>query len=310
MMLEQNQDTMSIGYPMLPKLKKAYGFDLWMIMRIHGDDCIVLAAEGDSYDISQGMVFKLNRTNRLNLSNFSKPKIVSNVDANDEQLPFVNNHFNIKSYLHIPIINKTHHFIGSLCAISSKPQPKAMIEKLEEINVFHQTVSERLDEILLAATRYQAESRALVVNDIDKTTKLYNWRGWERLLDREEARCRSLGFLGDIITIELTGLAEHMSIDGGESAEALLKDVAKTIQAHVIKDSMIAHIGRTEFVICSVNNTNPVEQYGNSILQALKDRSIAALLGYARSIPNKGLRDAWEHAEHMLYKHKNNMLVE
>lgn len=310
-MLTINQDEMSVGFPVLSELKDQYGFDQWMIMRMHGTDCVVVAAEGDAYGISKGMMFKLNKAIPEKLPQFKKARVVPNIESERDQLPFVNNHFPIASYLHFPIINKEHQFFGSLFAISAKPQINFTDTQLCELDTINQTISKQLNVALASSKTFRSDSLKQVAGDIDEMTKLFNWRGWERLLDSEEMRCRNFGYVGDIITIDFVGLTDYISAHGGQSAETKLKKIALTLAKTAHEDSIIARVGSSEFVICSINNTaESIEEYADNILNALSFIDIQVLVGSARSIPNKGLRDAWEHAEHALYKQKSHFLLD
>lgn len=310
-MLTINQDEMSSGFPVLSELRDRYGFDQWMIMRIHGTDCIVVAAEGVGYDISKGMVFKLNQAIHSNMPQFKTSKVVCNIESERDQLPFINSHLSIQSYLHFPIINKKHGFFGSLCAISEKTQINFIESQLDEINTVNQALTEQLDKALASSKAFREDSLALVANDLDETTQFLNWRGWERMLDSEEQHYQRFGYLGDIISIDLVGLTAFISEYGAESTDKELKKIALILSGSVSDDSIIARVGDSEFVICSINNDiAPIENYANRILKALSNTDIQVLIGYARSIPNKGLRYAWELAEHMLYKEKINRLLD
>lgn len=310
-MLTINQDEMSTGFPVLSQLKDHYGFDQWMVVRIHDTDCIVIASSGDGYDISKGMVFKLNLSIGSDMPQFKEPKVVPNIESDCEHLSFINSHLPIQSYLHFPIINKEHGFFGSLCAISKQAQINFMQNELDEINSVSQTLTEQLDKALASSKVFRADCLRKIANDRDETTQLFNWRGWERLLDSEEIRCQRFGYLGDIITIDFVGLTDYMSEHGGQFTEQELKKIALILSDTVSEDSIVARVGGSEFVVCSINNEiASIEQYGNSILKALSNTDIQVFVGYARSIPNKGLRYAWELAEHMLYKEKINRLLD
>jgi diguanylate cyclase (GGDEF)-like protein len=105
----------------------------------------------------------------------------------------------------------------------------------------------RLAAALAAAEQRIAELEARA--DIDPLLDIFNRRGFERELNRSLAHVRRYGTLAALLFIDLDGFKAVNDRHGHTVGDALLKQVARALAAHVRASDVVARYGGDEFAV-------------------------------------------------------------
>ena len=116
------------GQAVLHFLRQKFGFDLWMITRVEGNDWIVLQAEDHGYDVKPGRVFNWADSFCSHMVQGHAPRIA----PRSEDVPLyasapIAQQVNIKAYIGQPLVKEDGSLFGTLCAIDPEPKSEKII---------------------------------------------------------------------------------------------------------------------------------------------------------------------------------------
>lgn len=287
-------------------LGNRFGFDLWMITRIEGEDWIVLQANDKGYGVKEGDVFRW-------IDSFCSQMVAGlgpRVAPASETIPAyaaapIGQSLTIASYAGVPLLRADGGLFGTLCAIHPKPQPASIKEEqhlLELLGTLLSTVMQNELQLIEETRRVErAEAEALT----DVLTGLYNRRGWNRLLLAEEERCRRFGHPAFVVCVDLDGLKLVNDSKGHAAGDALIQRAAAVLLRTVRPQDIVARLGGDEFVILGVEaDYQGTEALKNRLRSAFQSENIEASIGAAIRQPASGLQCAWEKADREMYMDK------
>lgn len=291
----------------LDYLKNLIAFRLWMITRTHGEDWIVLAARDRLDEIKPGTVFRWSDTLCHRMVNRQRPQFSPDISlVPDYRQAPINEQLPIGAYIGVPIMRADGSLFGTLCAVDDKPCSPIIRDHQHLIEIFAQflgttfELENQLTHELRLRERVEAEAM------IDELTDVCNRRGWERLLEKEEHRCRRYGHQAGIIVVDLDDLKTINDEKGHYAGDELLKRSARLLRVCCRASDIIARLGGDEFVILAVETSGgQTEKLYGRINFTLADAAISASIGWASRFGDQTIGETMKHADRMMYEHKN-----
>ncbi len=301
-----NKDFQVVVRNTLHFLHQRYGFALWMFTRLEENDWIVLTAEDHGYGIGEGTLFPWKDSLCSRMVDNLGPRVAPVVaDVPVYATAPITEHLNIGAYVGIPLKRRDGSLFGTLCAIDPLPQPSLIAEEQELIELIADLLNRLLNAELTAAQALRRAERAEVVMMRDPLTALYNRRGWDRLLTKEEERCRRYGHPACVISIDLDELKLVNDTSGHAAGDALLLAASHVIEDTLRATDIAARLGGDEFGILAVECDAAA---ADALLVRLRTRmaaeGIKASSGLAMRQRGKDLTRAFSDADAAMYADK------
>lgn len=287
-------------------LRQRFDLDLWMVTRAEDNDWIVLGIEESQYNVKVGTVFNWSDSFCSRMVEGLGPRIAPQSDLVDvyRNAPIAAA-VKIGAYIGVPLTKEDGSLFGTLCAIDPDPQSENIREEQELIELMADLLSSILHKELAAADATRRAERAEAEAARDVLSSLYNRRGWDQLLDREEDRCRRYGNPACVISIDLDGLKLVNDNHGHAAGDQLIVNAANAIQDVVRLNDIAARVGGDEFFILCIECTlDDVQVFINRLRQSFDKAGVAASIGYANRHPEKGLIASCEEADAKMYEEK------
>ncbi len=266
------------GQAVLEFLHRRVGFSLWMVTRVQGEDFIILQSEGTGYGVNPGTVIRWADSFCSRMVKGNGPRVAPDSDAVPAYVAApAGRQFPVKAYIGVPITHADGRLFGTLCAIDPVRQPDAIVE----------------DEL-----------EALV----DPLTSLLNRRAWDRLLVREDERCRRYGHTATVFVIDLDQLKEVNDSAGHAAGDALLVRAATALREVVRDVDIVARLGGDEFGLIAVEcDAADAELLLARLRNSLDARQVRASVGLSVRETSGGLKKAWEQADRLMYAQKRTL---
>lgn len=294
------------GHAVLEFLHRRLGFSLWMVTRVQGDDYIILQTEGEGYGVSQGTVIRWADSFCSEMVKGNGPRIApdSGAVAAYAAAP-VGLQVPIKAYIGVPLTHSDGRLFGTLCAIDPARQPDAIVQEQELIELLASMLSSILDAELKLSEEVRRSEHLELETLVDPLTSLLNRRAWDRLLAREEERCRRYGHTATVFVIDLDQLKEVNDTSGHAAGDALLVRAATALREVVRDIDIVARLGGDEFGLIAVEcDTAGAELLLSRLRSALDERQVRASVGLSVREPAGGLMGAWDQADRLMYAQK------
>ena len=295
-----------VGQSVLKFLHARYGFDLWMITRVEDKDWIVLQSEDYAYDVKPGHVFCWEDSFCSHMVKGKAPCIA----PRSEEIPLYANapiaqQVPIKAYIGQPLYHEDGSIFGTICAVDPQPQPKSLLDEAPLIEQMAALLSYILQAELRASAQLRQVERLQVEALTDHLTSLVNRRGWDHVIDAEEARCKLYGHPVAIIIIDLNDLKITNDLFGHSAGDQLIRSTANILKHIIPTEYLVARLGGDEFgVLCTETHHDEAEQLVQTILSTLEHEKISAAVGLAMRDPSKGLSEATIQADLNMYRNK------
>jgi diguanylate cyclase (GGDEF)-like protein len=294
------------GRAVLEFLHRRFGFGLWMITRVEGDDWIVLQSEDHGYGVGAGQVFRWTDSFCFRMVEGLGPRVAPDTDLVPafasapigRQVP-------IRAYVGVPLTHRDGSLFGTLCAIDPARQPDGIVKECDLIELLASMLSSILQSELKVAEEARRRERLEMEALVDPLTRLSNRRAWNELLAREEERCRRYGHPAALFMADLDDLKEVNDACGHAAGDALLVAAADALREAVRDTDVVARLGGDEFGIIAVEcDAGGAEQLLGRTRDALDRRGVRASVGIALRDPTHGLGRAWEEADRLMYQQK------
>ncbi len=294
------------GHAVLSYLQQHFGFDLWMITRTEGNDWIVLQATENNYGVSAGQVFGW-------LDSFCSEMVKGNgpcIAPFVEEVPLyaaapIAQHIDIQAYIGQPLTYADGSLFGTLCAIHPSSQPKNITQDQPLLELMGTLLSTILQAELKSNVHIRRTERLEAEVLTDELTHLYNRRGWNRLLEAEEERCRRHGHPAAVLVIDLNHLKFVNDNYGHAAGDRLIECAARALSKAARSNDVVARLGGDEFgILCVECNEQGVEQLIKRIDTLFAEENIKGAIGVAQREPATGLQQAWLIADQRMYAHK------
>jgi diguanylate cyclase (GGDEF)-like protein len=287
-------------------LQNRIGLGLWMVTRVEGDDWIVLEAADRAYGVAPERVFRWSDSFCSRMVKGEGPRIAprsAEVPAYAEAP--IGRLVKIGSYVGVPLAQGDGKLFGTLCGIDPEAQPDEIARELPMIELLGSLLSSILKTELEATAALRRAERAEAEAEFDTMTGIYNRRGWNRLLDAEEARCRRYGHPACVVAIDLDGLKKVNDHYGHAAGDGLICKTAKALRSATRESDVVARLGGDEFAVVGTEcNVNEAGRLVERLRTALAVHGVAASFGMAMRGHGKGLKAAWDEADAAMYREK------
>ncbi len=294
------------GRAVLEFLRNRFGFGLWMVTRVEGDDWIVLQSVDHGYGVGPGRVFRWTDSLCSRMVEGDGPRVAPDVDrvAAYVSAP-MRRQVPIRAYVGVPLKLPDGRLFGTLCAIDPARQPDSIINETELIELLASMLSLILNSELKVAEESRRNERLEMEALVDPLTGLSNRRAWDELLAREEERCRRYGHPATVLILDLDDLKEVNDASGHAAGDALLVDAAMALCEAVREPDVVARLGGDEFGIVAVQcDAAGAERLVMRTREALDRRGVRASIGIALREPTRGLAQACQEADRLMYEQK------
>ncbi len=300
------QDFDVSGKQVLDFLHQRFGFGLWMITRVQGDDWIVLQSEDHGYDVEPGMVFRWTDSFCSRMVQGLGPCVAPSSDSVPAYLEApIGKQVSIKAYIGIPLKNKDGSLFGTLCAIDPAPQPESIVADQPLIELLADMLSRILALQLLAEDESRRIERLEAKVQMDPLTRLLNRGAWDQLMSREEGRCQRYGHNSAVVMMDLNGLKAVNDTNGHAAGDALIVRAAEAIREVTRKGDISARLGGDEFGIIAVEcDSAGMEILMERLMSAFRRRDVSVAVGAAIRSASGSLLATWEAADKQMYQRK------
>jgi len=287
-------------------LHRRLGFGLWMVTRTEGDDWIVLQTEDHGYNVTPGMVFRWADSFCSRMVQEQGPRVA----PDSTQVPVyatapIARQVPIGSYIGAPLYKEDGSLFGTLCAIDPERQPAAIAREQELVELLASLLSTILQAELKAIEAARKSERLQVEAYTDPMTGLYNRRAWDRLLAREEERCRRYGHPAYVIAVDLDELKRVNDTRGHAAGDELIIRAAGALRQAAREADVVARIGGDEFVILAVECDHAgADAIVARLRAAMAAANVSASIGMAARAQVGGLEAAEAMADRRMYEEK------
>jgi diguanylate cyclase (GGDEF)-like protein len=286
-------------------LDELHALDAWFITRARLDDWIVTHLHGTA-PFAPGTKLPLDATARERILRgaAAKTRAERALEACVEEADRTSadpDH----AFIGAPLIVRDELY-GVLCGLDSRlisdevriDSPSVMTAARLLSTILRRELD--AEELLRRAER--AEAEALV----DELTGLFNRRGWERLVDREEHRSARYAHGATVVMMDVDGLKAVNDQQGHAAGDALLIAVANAIRSVVREHDVAARLGGDEFALLAV-------EYDDDGRNGLRERLTGAFardgltvsVGFAQREYDGGISAAAERADAAMYQCKS-----
>ena len=294
------------GQAVLQFLYQRFGFGLWMITRVEGDDWIILQTENHGYDIQAGQVFHWTDSFCSQMVLGKGPKIApiaEDIPAYS-QAPIAQQ-LNIKAYIGQALTKEDGSLFGTLCAIDPEPKSESLKAEQSLIELLGDLLSQILQTELREIEQTRKNERLQAEALRDPLTGLYNRRAWDQFVLAEEERCQLYGHHATVFMLDLNDLKFMNDVHGHAAGDKLICNTAKVLADSCRSTDIIARLGGDEFAILTVeNDLEASETHLQRIIANLKAKQISAAIGFALRDPSDGIIAACLEADKNMYQDK------
>lgn len=310
--LKISADFEASAQAVLSYLSQRFEFSLWAVTRKADDQWIVLNANdktgqtGDSFGIVTGDTLSWSDTLCAQMTAGKAPRIAHDLtlEAAYAVAPIMRT-VTIGAYMGVPLTQSDGTLFGTLCAIDASPQPQSIVADKDTIELLGSLLSTVLESELKLSQAARRAERAEADALIDGLTGLYNRRGWQRLSQAEEQRCRRYGHPAFVLALDLDGLKDVNDRFGHSAGDALIQRAAGAIKTVGRRNDVMARLGGDEFVILGVESEpGGAEATEQRLRKALRDADIEASIGVAQRTASTGLETALALADQRMYENK------
>jgi diguanylate cyclase len=294
------------GRAVLEFLHRRIGFQLWMLTRVEGEDWIVLQSSDRGYGVRPGRVFRWSDSLCCQMVKGDGPRIAPDTAAVPAYAAAsIGHEIQIGAYIGAPLTNGDGSLFGTLCGIDPRRQPAEIVKECDLIDLIASLLSSIVHSELRATEEFRRRERLEVEALLDPLTRLANRRAWDRLVAREEDRCRRYGHPAAVFVLDLDDLKEVNDAHGHAAGDALLERAADALREAVRESDVAARLGGDEFGIIAIECDLPgAKRLLTRIRDALDHRGVRASVGVSLRNPTRGLSRAWEDADRRMYKQK------
>ena len=194
---------------------------------------------------------------------------------------------------------------GFLCGLSDS-SPALLLELhrplVESCVRLLSTVSEQ-DQRAANYLRWAKSAEAKTL--LDPLTGLLNRRGWDRLLDKEEARAHRYGIALAIFVLDLDRFKQVNDFAGHAAGDKLLQRTASVLRRVMRNSDVVARLGGDEFGILAIESDYLASRaLYRRLNDVLTKAGISVSLGVAQMQTQGRLIDAWRDADRSMYHAK------
>lgn len=291
----------------LAYLQRRLGFDLWLLTRKVGGHAVVLSSQDASYGITDEVRLRwiANYCSRLVLGRSAtittRTSDVGNLVAAPGGAPIP-----ISAYVGIPLKRADGSLFGSLCAINPRPMPEIVHTDQPLVEMLARMLCTLLEQELKTQAENRRAERAQMEALVDQLTQLYNRRGWDQLMAREENRCARFGHPACVVAIDLDNLKKVNDRLGHAAGDELLRRTGRVLAQTVREHDVVARVGGDEFAVLGVEcDLHQARSLVDRLATAMDREQIDCSIGVSLRTSERHLVQTWARADEAMYVSKN-----
>jgi hypothetical protein len=178
----------------LQYLHHQFGFDLWTVSRLDGEEAIIVQAVDRRYGLQKGKAFKWSDLICKRMVEGQGPNIVPNLaDAPVYLSAPQASEFSIGAYVGYPLCDSDGQVFGTLCGVATKPQPKDIEQSESTFTLYSKLLSTLLSMDLQLKSRRENSLRLDIDQLVDTETGLLSITAWNRFMATQNRRAREFG---------------------------------------------------------------------------------------------------------------------
>ncbi len=292
-------------------LRQRLGFKLWMVTRTDGNDWIVLFADDQGYGVKPGQVYSWAESLCSRMVEGQGPHIAPDVarEPGYAQAP-VTQKLTVGAYVGVPLRRADGTLFGTLCAIDPEPQPERIREDQDMVVLMGELLGGLLEAELAGTEAARKAERGDVDSTRDELTGLYNRRGWDMLVVREEERCQRYGHPACVVSLDLDDLKFFNDTQGYASGDALLIRCSKALKEVTRGSDVVARMGGDEFAMLMVEcDYFDAQAMLLRVQETLAGYDVRASIGMAMRKPGIDIEEALAIADAEMYRAKRSRKV-
>jgi diguanylate cyclase (GGDEF)-like protein len=292
-------------------LRQRLGFKLWMVTRTDGNDWIVLFADDHGYGVKPGQVYSWAESLCSRMVEGQGPHIAPDVAREPAyaQAP-VAQKMTVGAYVGVPLRRADGTLFGTLCAIDPEPQPERIREDQDMVVLMGELLGGLLEAELAGTEAVRKAERGDVDITRDELTGLYNRRGWDMLVLREEERCQRYGHPACVVSLDLDDLKFYNDTQGYASGDALLIRCSKALKEVTRGSDVVARMGGDEFAMLMVEcDYFDAQAMLLRVQETLAGYDVRASIGMAMRKPGIDIEEALAIADAEMYRAKRSRKV-
>jgi diguanylate cyclase len=270
----------------------------WVVVRVDGEDAVVLGVAGDSAEPVAGSTVRWadSISARMVSTGLRVAPATADVEAL-RALPSVRDG-RVGAYMGVPICRPDGTLFGVLAGIAPRPGPDDLAVHLPVVELLGGLLGGLLAGGLRAATHAREVERVEIEEMYDGVTGLGDRRYWDRVVTAEESRCRRYGDAAAVIVLELDDYGRIADDHGPDATQVLVRRAARVLRTHSREEDVIAHVGPSTFAVLSVGaDAHGAATFAGRLQTQLAANAVQATLRYRARDPRHGLEEAWRDAE-------------
>ena len=288
----------SASEAVLKFLYDRYSFDLWMVTRVRDDRWILLRTKGNARGLSDGADLVWSENICWARIRDAGPSIASgSADIPSYVRASIGQHFDIRSYVGMPIQTSCGRFCGTLSAVGSDTHLEfgeselPLLELLAGMLAGYARKEIESHEFERRSERFRFEGMT------DSLTHLPNRRAWEDKLGREQVRSVRIGDSTFISIVELKDLEEIHARDGHAAGDEMLLKTAVVLRYSVRNADFVARLGDDEFAVLGMQcDTMETGEVSERLRSSLASAGIRAAVGTSLGQPSASQAEIWRYA--------------
>jgi diguanylate cyclase (GGDEF)-like protein len=280
------------------------GLEYWLVTRVTGNDWVVLRTFGPGpYSVGQALDYSSTICSHMIAGR--GPHIINDVSRNEAYAAaLIRGTHAVSSYAGAPLIVGGRVF-GVLCALDPATRPAEVEAHARVVVTSARTLSTILTHELEAEDLVRRAERAEAEALIDELTRLFNRRGWDRLVEREARRAERYGNQATMFLMDIDGLKMVNDTEGHAAGDALIKRVADAIMSVMRDNDIAARLGGDEFGVLAVETSALDAQMLNDRFDsAFASAGVNVSVGRAHCNRTGGFAGALAAADQMMYLQK------
>jgi len=196
--------------------------------------------------------------------------------------------------------------VGVVCGADPRARPDLdPADALPLLRLTGELLSALVEAERAAIIQARRAEQAEAASRRDPLTGLGNRRLWDRLLAKEEERCRRQGLQAAVLVVDLDALKQVNDERGHSAGDDLLRLTAGVLSAHIREPDDVARVGGDEFAIVATDiGADDLRALVRRLREALAEAGVHASIGAASRRPDTGLEFAWAEADAAMYRDK------
>jgi diguanylate cyclase (GGDEF)-like protein len=203
----------------------------------------------------------------------------------------------VRSYIGVPLLRATDKTFGTLCAFSETTRPPSITDFRSVVEFVARLLSTIVSMEDVARERAEEAAHAYELVERDGLTQLYNGRGWQSALHREDERCRRYALAASVVCVDIDDLKALNQREGRHVGDDTVRRCAEVVAAACRPGDVAARPAGGEFTILAVqSDVISVRAVAVRLRHALRSAGIRASVSGATRRTGESLLDTWHRA--------------